>query len=126
MSHRILLLLVVVSGASLRARASQPIITEFMARNQGVLFDEDGDTSDWVEIYNPGESPVDLTGWSLTDDPKKLDKWHFPGVTIPAGRFLVVFASGKDRSDPAGPLHTGFELFSSGYLALVNAAGAVI
>src|SRR5262245_61234604 len=127
MSRRTLIcLLAITAGAALRAGASQPIITEFMARNQGTLLDEDGDTSDWVEIYNPGDAPVDLAGWTLTDDVKKLGKWHFPAVTLAPGKFLMVFASGKDRTDPARTLHTSFQLFGSGYLALVDPQGAVI
>src|SRR5688572_13761704 len=104
----LLCLLAITAGVSLRAGASQPIITEFMARNQGTLLDEDGDTSDWVEIYNAGDTPVDLAGWSLTDDSKKLHKWQFPAVTLAPGKFMIVFASGKDRTDPTRNLHTSF------------------
>jgi hypothetical protein len=127
MSGRYLLLLAAVTlGPSLRAGASQPFITEFMARNQGTLLDEDLETPDWVELYNPGDTPVDLKGWSLTDDAKDLGKWRFPEVSLPPGKFLVVFCSGKDRADPSRNLHTSFDLFSSGYLGLVNPERAVI
>ena len=85
MSGRNFLLIAAVTlGASLRAGASQPFITEFMARNQGTLLDEDAQSSDWLELYNPGDTAVDLEGWSLTDDVKKLDKWRFPKVSLGA------------------------------------------
>src|SRR5687768_15165241 len=34
--------------------AADFVITEFMASNDGTLLDEDGDTSDWIEIQNVG------------------------------------------------------------------------
>jgi len=106
--------------------AGDPIISEFVASNSGGLADEDGDHSDWLEIYNPSASPVDLDGWALTDDPAKPGKWKFPSVTIDSGAFLVVFASGKNRKTPGAPLHTSFKLGASGdYLALDRPDGSV-
>src|SRR5438105_892858 len=97
-----------------------PRINEFMASNATGLKDEDGEFSDWIEIYNPDATAVSLAGYYLTDDPAKLDKWKFPAVTLNPSAYLVVFASGKDRINPATPLHTNFQLNSDGdYLALV-------
>ncbi|MCP4885885.1 MAG: lamin tail domain-containing protein, partial [Planctomycetaceae bacterium] len=67
------------------------VITEFMASNGFSLDDEDGDSSDWIEILNPTGSAIDLSGMALTDDASQPQKWTFPaGVTLPAGEFLVV------------------------------------
>jgi hypothetical protein len=99
---------------------SAPRINEFMAANDTGLKDEDGDFSDWIEIYNPDATAVSLAGYYLSDNPQNLSKWKFPAVTLNSGGYLVVFASGKDRNNPAGKLHTGFQLDSEGdYLALV-------
>ena len=46
------------------------VINEFLASNQspnppeeeGQLVDEDGDSSDWIEIYNPTDITIDLSG----------------------------------------------------------------
>ena len=103
------------------------LITEFMAANKGVLADEDGAYSDWIEIHNPTDAPVSLDGWYLTDDSAALTKWQFPSVSIDAGGYLTVFASDKNRTDPAGTLHTNFKLNSDGeYLALVQPDGLTI
>ena len=103
------------------------IISEFMAANHGTLLDEDGDSSDWIELYNAGTEAVDLAGWHLTDDPADLTKWTFPSTTMGANTFLIVFASGKDRAVSGAPLHTSFSLSSAGeYLALVNSNGVVV
>jgi hypothetical protein len=108
-------------------RADGPVLSELMAGKQRVLVDEDGDFPDWLEIYNPGSSPVSLSGFFLTDSVQDLTRWRFPDITLGAGRFLVVFASEKDRRDPAAPLHTSFRLKRSGdYLALVAPDGATI
>ena len=70
--------------------ASDIRITEFVAANETTLLDEDGDSSDWVEIFNAGPDDVDLDGWFLTDDGDDLEKWAFPKQVLPAGNFLVV------------------------------------
>jgi hypothetical protein len=99
-------------------------INEFMALNQTVLTDEDGEYSDWIEIYNPSGTGVDLQGYGLSDEPGFPHKWIFPDITISAGEYLIIFASGKDRSVADGELHTNFKLGGSGeYLALFNPTG---
>lgn len=102
-----------------------PVLSEFLARNDSGLADEDGDHPDWIEILNASDSPVDLGGWHLTDDPANLVRWTFPPLTLAPQQFLVVFASGKDRTtDPGAPLHTNFSLDGDGeYLALVAPDG---
>jgi len=117
------------------ATYSKPVvISEFMASNKsklpledGELLDEDGKSSDWIELYNPTDITIDLSGWYLTDTDANLAKWRIPqGVELEAGEFLVVFASGKDRRDPALPLHTNFKLDADAgrrYLALVAPDG---
>jgi hypothetical protein len=101
---------------------ADPVITEFSASNQNGLQDEDGDRPDWIEIHNPDAAPAVLTNWYLTDDSGNRTKWRFPAVTIPAGGYLVVFASGKDRRVPGQPLHTNFSLSADGeYLGLIRA-----
>lgn len=89
----------------------QPLITEFLAKNQAGLTDEDGATSDWIEIHNPDIAPFDLTGYHLTDTKTNTKRWAFPdGTTLQPGEYMVVFASGKNRSIVGKPLHTNFSL----------------
>ncbi|MFT4640233.1 MAG: hypothetical protein ACI8T1_003560 [Verrucomicrobiales bacterium] len=78
------------------------VISEVQAANSRTLVDLDGDSSDWVEIYNSGPSEVNLDGYHLTDDAADLVKWKFPAVSLTPGGFLVVFASGKDRDQVDG------------------------
>jgi hypothetical protein len=106
-----------------QAPVGNPVITEFMARNDRTLDDDDGDSSDWIEIHNPTRNELSLAGWFLTDDPDNLTRWTFPdNITLdPDGR-IIVFASGKDQEG-----HTNFRLNGNGdYLALVRPDGVSI
>jgi hypothetical protein len=101
-------------------------INEFLASsvNTNGLRDEFGDLEDWIEIYNYGGAPVDLTGCALTDNSSQPGQWVFPQITLGANQYLVVFASGLDRKVVGGTnkLHTSFSLSTSGeYLGLYNA-----
>lgn len=110
--------------------AAQPIITEFMAKNDGFLRDGDGRSSDWVEIFNAGDAEIDLQGYHLTDDPADLAKWSFPSKLLPPGAFLVVFASDRaepDYIDADGFMHTTYALSAGGeYIGLVAPEGNVV
>lgn len=87
--------------------------------------DEDGDYSDWIELYNPTSSVINLEGWYLSDNPDNLIKWIFPQITIDANAYLLVFCSGKDRR--SAELHTNFKLSSSGeWIILTKPDGATI
>jgi hypothetical protein len=100
---------------------AQVIISEFMADNKKTLADEDNEFPDWIELYNTSAATVNLAGWALTDDPTHEKSWLFPATNLTAKGFLVVFASGKNRSVPGSPLHTDFSLKASGeYLALLK------
>jgi len=102
-------------------------ICEIMADNDNTLPDIDGDPSDWIELYNDSSNAVNLAGWHLTDVATNLTQWTFPSINIPAGGFLVVFASDKDRAIAGNALHTNFKLSASGEsVALVHSDGSTI
>src|SRR5688572_7051954 len=83
-----------------------PIIGEFQADNVTTLNDGDGDSSDWLEIHNPDATAVNLVGMALTDDPLLPQKWVFPSISLASKSSLLVWCSGKNRTNPAQPLHT--------------------
>ena len=103
------------------------VITELLADNASGLRDEDGQASDWLEIFNAGDQPGDLGGHFLSDDATNLQKWKLPSTRLDAGHYLVVFASGKDRKANDAPLHTNFRLDTDGgYLGLTHPDGRSI
>lgn len=100
------------------------VINEFVVGNVSGILDEDGERNDWIEIYNRGSNAVNLLGWSLTDDADIPGLWTFPSKVLNPGQYLIVFASGKNRTTPTGTnkFHTNFKLDLFGeYLALFNA-----
>ena len=102
------------------------VISEFLAENDGGLHDSDGDSPDWIEIFNDSATDVNLAGWRLTDTATDLSRWTFPATNLPASGYLVVFASGKNRAVAGQELHTNFQLNKDGqYLALVQPNGTV-
>ena len=102
-------------------------LNEFVAQNTGPVSDEDGDETDWIEIKNTSNTPSDLAGFYLTDDPTNLTKWQFPSTALEASALMLVFASDKNRAVSGNQLHTNFKLSSNGeYLALVEPNGLTI
>ncbi len=116
-----------VTAMHLQGQVDQVRINEFMALNSSTLTDEDGEYSDWIEIYNADDVAVSLQGWALTDDSSLPGRWLFPDVSLDPDGYLIVFASGKDRSVAGSELHTSFRLSGDGeYLALTNPDGVVL
>jgi hypothetical protein len=110
-------------SATARTDAADLVINEFVAANGMGLADEDGDRSDWIEIYNQGDSALNLAGYALTDDPDQPQKWMFPDLSLGKGQYLVVFASGKNRQTAqiGAALHTNFKISKQGgFLALYS------
>ncbi len=51
-----------------------------------------GGPDDWIEIYNRGTQPFDLSGCFLSDERANNTKWTFPNDTfLQAGAFLLVY-----------------------------------
>jgi hypothetical protein len=108
--------------------AANVYITELLASNSNSIKDGDGDSSDWIELFNNGAAPADVSGYYLTDDDDELTQWAFPAGTIIAPKStILVFASDKAAAHPPGELHTNFKISADGeYLALVEPNGTTI
>lgn len=103
------------------------MITEFMAKNMSYQPDENGEYLDWIEIYNSSSYAVSLNGYALSDSEENLQKWRFPNVSIGAGEYMIIYASGYDRSVSGSTLHTNFRLSTEKeYVILTNASGSMI
>lgn len=72
---------------------AQVVINEISSR--GNVLDENGETSDWIEIYNAGTSAVNLWNYGLTDDATNLFLWKFPNLELGAGEYFLVLADGE-------------------------------
>ncbi len=96
-------------------------LNEAMASNKGTVPDEHGDYPDWIELHNPTDDALNISGFGLTDDLLVAAKWVFPqGTTIEAGDYLVVFLSGDAEK---GPMHASFKISTNEDLVLTNPTG---
>jgi len=94
------------------------------------VFDAFGEREDWIELYNSGGGNVNLTGYFLSDDPNKLQKWEIPPITdiTPGGRKMI-FCSNRDLVHPGtGQMHPSFKLRQSNgeWFILSDAVGGII
>ena len=88
-------------------------INEVCTQNKNCYADSLGRASDWIELYNGGDSDISLDGFGLSDDAASPMKFSFPiGTVIRKGEYLTVIAN-KDTA-AADELNTGFSLSKSG------------
>jgi hypothetical protein len=82
------------------------------------------DRAEFIELYNPGGTSVDLTGWVLTDVDNSgtcgANLWEFPaGAEIEAGGYLVVAKDVKRTSSqgfqPVFGSYPDYELYDAAH-----------
>lgn len=112
-----------VAAPSGAVRSPDLVLNEVVSSNAGSLRDEDGDSPDWIELFNGRDVPVSLAGWGLSDDPARPFRWTFPPMTLAARSYLIVFASGKDRRVPGTNLHSNFQVQSAGEPVVLTQPG---
>jgi len=79
------------------------------------------DGPDWIELFNPGTSALDLTGWIIKDSDGQ-HTFTFPsGTSIGAGAFLLVYGEGG-----TGSLVFGYGLGNYDAVRLFNASKDLI
>ena len=89
-------------------------INEVVSSNQSSFFDEDGDTPDWIELYNPSQTSISLNNWGISDSPASPFKWRFQNTSIGPEEFLLIMASDKDRADIISDWETVIDWVISG------------
>lgn len=97
-----------------------------MSSNESTIADEDGNFSDWIEIYNYGETAIDLEGFGLSDDVSNPLKWVFPSVIINPKEYILVWASDKNQSIKDKELHTNFKIGSGGENIILSTANGTV
>ncbi|MHA1888524.1 MAG: CotH kinase family protein [Promethearchaeota archaeon] len=103
------------------------VINEILAENSQTIEDpySSGLTADWIEIYNRGNSTVELDGLYLTDNLEDPTLWRFPdNLSLSAGEYLIIWASGLNSAEN---LQTNFKLSGKGEaLALLASDGRTV
>lgn len=103
-------------------------INEFMMKNEGVFYDENGDCPDWVELRNTSDKAVSLKGFGLSDDISDPLKWTFPDITLESGEYILVLLSGKsvEYNENSIYLHADFKLSETDECLLISDAKGVL
>lgn len=93
----------------LNPATGQVVINEYSCSNLTSYMDNFGNYEDWIELYNSGSAPVNLTGYHLSSKRTNIAEWTFGNVTIGANGFLRIWASGANVTTGAN-LHSNFSL----------------
>ena len=104
--------------------AQNIVINEVMASNQRTIFDEDGDASDWIEVYNSSLNSVNISGYYLSDDSLNVKKWRFGNTIIQSGGYVLVYASDKNRQGITP--HANFKISAAGESVLLSDSTGIV
>lgn len=101
-------------------------ITEYMTSNTRTVTDQDGNYSDFIELYNYGDSDINLEGCYISDDISNVTKYMFPNIVIKSKQYLVVYASNKNKYNES-EIHTNFKLGNTdNFIVLSNTDSSLI
>jgi len=114
--HREICLLVSLTFGLVALRANpshaKVVINELMASNIASFSDPQGEFDDWIELYNAGDTSVNVGGMYLSDDPEVPTMWQIPlgnagATTLGPGRFLLIWMDGQTGDYQAGQQQGG-------------------
>lgn len=92
--------------------ASTPVFINEVLANNATYTDIDGNTADWIELYNPSSTDASLTGLYLSNSATNPQRWAFrEGTKVKAQSYLVVYF---DSNQAESALNTGFGLNQDG------------
>ena len=77
---------------------SQSIRINEVVSSNSIYFDEDGDSPDWIELHNHGNQTIYLENWTISDNTEDPEMWAFPQISLNPDEYLLIWASGKNRS----------------------------
>ncbi|MBQ0025887.1 MAG: lamin tail domain-containing protein [Lachnospiraceae bacterium] len=89
-------------------KEGEPVISEVMTSNSNVLIHDKLGSPDWIELYNPGTTDINLEGYVLRNPGKVTVYYQFPDVTLKSGEYLIVYCC--DGQKAPEELCTGFNL----------------
>ncbi len=102
-------------------------ISEIVASNSYTYKDNDGEYSDYIEIYNGYNHQINLLNYRISDSIYEVSKWSFPDITIEPHEYFILFASGKNKCLTKNACHTNFKLKSEGEtISLIDDTGNII
>lgn len=114
------LFLTLLTGASLPIVADDNnqngklIINEFMQSNIDGIMDDLNDFPDsWVELYNSGNTAVNLKDYKIGTKKKVANAWQLPDKMVGPGQYVIIYCDKAGEDEGVSALHTNFRLESS-------------
>lgn len=95
-------------------------INEVVSSNAYSLQHELLGSPDWIELYNPSSTAINLKDCGISDNVREPSKFVFPDTVIQPGGYLIVYASSYDGELPDGVLCTGFGLSKNGEQLIIT------
>ncbi|NLZ55726.1 MAG: hypothetical protein GX900_03570 [Clostridiaceae bacterium] len=97
---------------NLDPEATPVLITEVMSKNQAVLRVENL-SPDWIELYNSGSEPINISGYRLIPNLREDRAWTVPeGIILGAGEVLLILAAGRSEEEAVQAATKEFERLS--------------
>lgn len=90
------------------------IINEFMQSNIDGIMDDLNDFPDsWVELYNSGNTAVNLKDYKIGTKKKVANAWQLPDKMVGPGQYVIIYCDKAGEDEGVSALHTNFRLESS-------------
>lgn len=108
-----------LSQASKQRQNITPVRINEVSGSNNSFIDEYGKKSDWVELYNTTDEPIDIEGMYLTDNLSKPTKYQITkndtraNTIIPAHGHLIIWCDNKNATTDKG-LHASFKIDGNG------------
>jgi hypothetical protein len=118
-----LLFISIFLTVSAQVSFSQVHINELLTSTSETL--QDGTPLEWIELHNAGDTSVDLTGYSLSDELLIPYKWLLPSVTLQPDEYLLIYATGLNLYNQ-DEYHTNFRLDRDGETISLTAPNGVL
>lgn len=92
---------VILSLRNLKARQdiSRIMLSEICSKNQTVVYDRDGEYSDYIELYNPTGHAIDISGYKVSDKKDFENAYTIEDSVIESGEYKVIFPKQFGISD---------------------------
>jgi len=100
--YKLLLLFVAAMPATtVKAGSGQEsalVINEIMTANLDMFLDPSYNYGSWIELYNPGTTDVNISGWYLSNDPANSKQYPLGSYSriVKAGGFLTLWFGHQD------------------------------
>ena len=110
--------------AHLTAQIPELRINELLASNAHVNYSPGyRNFSDWIELYNSSGNPINLNGYTLTDNPNNPQKYIInTDLVIEPLNYLILWADAESNGN-----HTNFNLDADGeFVGIYTADGNVV